>query len=305
MELLNKYNGAVFFVDILGMGALTNNQIELKTEDYSPWLDQHQIEHNHQYLAAAVLAQFRGLLTDLDEKFANITVSQLSDCAFIWSERISDVVLFASQFMTNAIKAGLLCRGGLTYGEIIETNQNHKLGRFIVGKAVTKAVNLEKIAKGARILIDEDFPMRLADEHDNFFLRIAPLFKEFINPLDFSIYDEFKWYLCAGLTYDQEDLRNLSYKKRVSLTKERLKLASQIRWATKFSWNARSKEGLVQLRATMNFMTESKLLDVCHNLDWNVVDEDRREGKVKSMEQVINDDENYAEPKNEHLLNEY
>jgi len=28
MELINKYDGAVFFVDLLGMGALTKKQIE-------------------------------------------------------------------------------------------------------------------------------------------------------------------------------------------------------------------------------------------------------------------------------------
>ena len=116
MELIKKYDGAVFFVDMLGMSALTNNHIALKKEDYSFWLDEHHIKHNPQYLAAALLAKFREILVTLSLRFDNVTISQLSDCAFIWSQNISDVVLFASKFMSTAIYEGLLCRGGMAYG---------------------------------------------------------------------------------------------------------------------------------------------------------------------------------------------
>src|SRR3569833_609009 len=139
MELIMRDMGEVIFVDILGMSALTNNKISLTNEDYSFWLDQHGKKYTDQYLAASILAEFRQILIELKKNFKFVTVSQLSDCAFVWSKNITAVVLFASQFMNIAISRGLLCRGGMTYGEIIKTNQNHQLGRFIVGKAVTDA----------------------------------------------------------------------------------------------------------------------------------------------------------------------
>ena len=39
MELINKIKGAFFFIDILGFGALTQNKLVLKNEDFSIWLD--------------------------------------------------------------------------------------------------------------------------------------------------------------------------------------------------------------------------------------------------------------------------
>ena len=176
MELITKYEGAVFFVDILGMTALTNNLIALKKEDYSFWLDQYALEHTNQFLAASILADFRKILIELDIEYEGVTVSQLSDCAFVWSKNITDIVLFASRFMSKSISAGLLCRGGMTYGEIIETNQEHKLGRFIVGKAVTDAAKLEGVAKGSRVLIDVDFPSNLNRIDPDFASKTIPLF---------------------------------------------------------------------------------------------------------------------------------
>ena len=97
MELISKYEGAVFFVDILGMTALTNNKMTLTAEDYSHWLDQHGKEYTDQYLAASILAEFRQILIGLNQTFENVTITQLSDCAFVWSRNIADIVLFASK----------------------------------------------------------------------------------------------------------------------------------------------------------------------------------------------------------------
>jgi hypothetical protein len=199
MELISKYNGAVFFVDILGIGALTNNQMILTEDDYNPWLYENGLEHSNQFIAAAILDKFRQILISLEEQFANVTISQLSDCAFVWSKKITDVIFFASVFMNTAIQKGLLCRGGLAYGEILETNHNHHLGRFIVGKAVTDAVKCEGMAKGARVLVPKDFYWTLRELEIGFSELIDPMFNTFTNPLDFTEYSEFQWYLCPDL----------------------------------------------------------------------------------------------------------
>ncbi|WP_304343884.1 hypothetical protein [Chryseobacterium koreense] len=157
MELINKIQGAVFFVDILGFGELTQKKITLKNEDFSAWLDQYSLEYENQNLAASILAKFREILLKVDEKFEDVTTSQLSDCAFVWSKNIKEVIISANNIMSECISNGVLCRGGLSYGEIIETSQNHKLGRFILGDAVTNAVKLEGIAKGCRIMIHQEF----------------------------------------------------------------------------------------------------------------------------------------------------
>ncbi len=293
MELISKYDGAVFFVDILGMTALTNSKIALSNDDYSYWLDKHGKEYTDQYLAASILAEFRQILIELNISFQSVTVSQLSDCAFIWSKNISNVVLFASKFMTTAINRGLLCRGGMTYGEIIETNQNHQLGRFIVGKAVTDAAKLEGIAKGARILIDKDFPRSLWTQNKDFAERTIPLFAPFTNPLDYTDYDEFKWYLCPNLSDEVQNLSILSKAERVTLTKSRLKIANQIRFSPKFSWNSKSMEGVIQLKATINFISENNLLDISHNFAWTDVVEKRGEDVVASANRKIDSYKDY------------
>lgn len=268
MELITKYDGAVFFIDILGMSALTNNKMTLNNEDYSHWLDQHHKEYTDQYLAASILAEFRKILIDLKNNFPNVTVSQLSDCAFIWSKNITDIILFVSKFMKTAINNGILCRGGLTFGEIIETNQNHELGRFIVGKAVTDAAKLEGIAKGARVLINQELPLNLWEQDKDFAERTIPLFAPFTNPLDFTEYDEFKWYLCPDLSKEVNNLSTISVVEKINLTKSRLKIANQVRCSPKFNWNSKSKEGIIQLKATINFISENYLLDILHNFEW-------------------------------------
>ncbi len=293
MELISKNNGAVFFVDILGMSALTNSQINLIDEDYSPWLDQHHKEYTNQFLAASILAEFRNILMEFNQRYPNVTISQLSDCAFIWSENIKEIVLFASNFMSTSVRRGLLCRGGLTYGEIIETNQNHSLGRFIVGKAVTDAVRLEGIPKGVRVLIDQDFPSHLWEYDKNFAERTIPLFEPFINPLDYTTYDEFKWYLCPNLDDNVKNLSILSPEERVELTKERLKVANVIRCSPKFNWNSKSKEGLIQIRASINFVAANEILDVLHNFEWTSEVSKRNDATVISIRDQIDNYPDY------------
>lgn len=296
MDFLNKISGAVFFVDILGIGALTNNRIDLDRSDYKHWLDNIQLEHNNQHLAAALLGTFRKILSELHADYEDVRFAQLSDCAFIWSENIAKVVIIANKLMTKCVKNGILCRGGMSYGEILETTQHNDLGKFIIGKAVTEAVKLEGLAKGARVLVSEEFPTPGLWENDQKFRKsIDPLFQPFINPLDYITYDEFKWYLYPDIPENVVDLRRADYKFRLQLTKERIKLAAIINHSPMFNWNTKSKEGLIQLRATITFVTERDLLDVEHNFDWSIVSSHRGTNIVEKLNQTIENDEDFKD----------
>ncbi|TPG64630.1 hypothetical protein EAH73_15820 [Hymenobacter nivis] len=294
MELLTHYNGAVFFIDLLGMGALTQGLIPLEAEDYTPWLEHHEYEHNNQFLAAAVVAEFRKLLAEYAQLHTDVTVTQLSDGAFIWSRQPSAVVTAAGTLMSEAIKNGVLCRGGMAYGQIIETNQAHALGRFIVGQAVTDAVKLEGLAKGARVLVNSDFPHSLWERDKAFAERMQPLFEPFTNPLDFSVYDEFKWYLVPKEAYQSQDLRLLSKEDRIKFTKIRLKLANVVRCAPRLSWNSRTGAGRVQVTASISILAQNHALGVSHNFEWNDSVEKRSQSIVNSINQTLEADTDYV-----------
>lgn len=291
MELINKIKGAVFFVDILGFGALTQNKINLKDEDFSVWLDQYSLSYDNQNLAASILARFREILIKLDKINLSVTISQLSDCAFIWSENVKDVIIVANNIMSECINNGILCRGGLSYGEIIETSQSHELGRFILGNAVTDAVRLESIAKGCRIMITKDFPHSLYSVNQNFSKNIHPLFQPFINPLDFETYDEFKWYFVPFMKEDFT-FTLIEQKERIKHTNNRLKLANKIRLDPKFSWNASNPQGKVHLKSSLNFLSETNdnIFRVSHNFNWTDIYDNRSISALMKADKLIDEE---------------
>ncbi|MBS1504854.1 MAG: hypothetical protein JST32_22530, partial [Bacteroidetes bacterium] len=132
---LTAYEGAVLYIDMLGFSALTNGEVQLEESDYLHWLNGTPHPHSNQFFAGMLLVKFREILMSLQREVKGVTVSQLSDCCFIWSKQIDQVVTFAFKFMHVALKNGLLCRGGMAYGQIIETGREHRLGRFILGTA--------------------------------------------------------------------------------------------------------------------------------------------------------------------------
>lgn len=304
MEFAKKINGAVFFIDILGIGALTQNGLQLTDFDYEEWLTAYGVEHNNQFFATALLSEFRNVLTKLLKKYPNVKIAQLSDCAFVWSEDVADVLLFSNNCMTELIKNGLLCRAGLACGEIIETseNENHNLGKFIVGEAVTKAVKLESLSKGVRILIDENVPQALYAQNTSFANQLVNLFQPFTNKIDYTVYDEFKWYLVPNLEKSM-DLSRLKDKEKIFYTKERLKLASLLRFSPKFHWNVLTKHGFVHVKASIDFLTayDTELFKIWHDFRWGseyYIDgisdkETRSTKKVKSVEKLIDDNLHY------------
>lgn len=291
MELINKIKGAVFFVDILGFGALTQNKIDLKDEDFSFWLDQYSLNYENQNLAATILAKFREILLRIDNEFNSVTISQLSDCAFIWSTDVKEVILAANNIMSECVSNGVLCRGGLSYGEIIETSQSHKLGRFILGDAVTNAVKLEGIAKGCRIMINQEFPHDLYSADKLFSENIYTLFQPFINPLDFETYDEFKWYFVPYMKKDFS-IQYIDKKQIVKHTNFRLKLANRIRLDPKFSWNASNLQGKIHLKSSLNFLSESEdeIFNVSHNFNFTEIHDNRSTSSLFKADKLIDEE---------------
>ena len=297
MSDFNTYNGAVFFVDLLGIGSLTQNELTLNKEDYIAW-NLAPMQHNCQYLAGKILFEFRNLLLELKKQYVGVKIAQLSDCAFIWCEDLIIILRFINSFMSRAIyDRGILCRGGVAFGEIIEPiNCNIELGSFIVGEAVTKAVMMEGKAKGTRILMDISVPtniwkyQKFAKEYSLF---LSDMLYPIQNPLDYSVVDEFRWYLI-----DEENFhtRNgvFTFEKIVEITKKRLLLSNILMYSPRFGWNTKSTKGLMQLNAGVASISEDKLLGIKHFYQQSfVLQENRSNTTCKRIEEKILSDEQF------------
>ena len=154
---MKEYSGAVFFVDILGFGALTQGKVDIAEEDLLAHRFSFEKNFSEHQFSAKLLLKFRRILTICSEGKNKVKVAQLSDCAFIWSEDTSLVINVAREIMWKSLLGGILCRGGLAYGQIVEPDKiNTKLGMFVCGGAVTDAVKLEESGKGARVFINSE-----------------------------------------------------------------------------------------------------------------------------------------------------
>ena len=108
------------------------------------------------------IAHARRCLRDARYEFKTVNMAQLSDCAFIWSTDVRSLVNASRSLMWSCTRRGLLCRGGIAFGEIVEPDKEDRtIGRFVVGEAVTKAAGLERVGKGCRIFSDVDLPSNL------------------------------------------------------------------------------------------------------------------------------------------------
>ncbi len=198
--------------------------------------------------------------------------------------------------MHESVNNGILCRGGLAYGEIIETNQSHKLGRFILGDAVTQAAKLEELSKGCRILMNEEIPHELFHQNEELSSKIFPLFQPFDNTIDYTVYDEFKWYMAPPLTYkNQINLSALTFQDKVEHTKVRLKLANKLRCSPKFNWNSKSTAGKAQLIPSIRFLSENYIGGVLHNFGWNNVINKRSTQTENNKATIIDNYPDYRE----------
>ncbi len=200
--------------------------------------------------------------------------------------------------MHQAINNGILCRGGLAYGEIIETNQPHHLGRFILGDAVTQAAKLEGKSKGCRVLINEELPYEFSQQNEEMYSKIFGLFQPFDDNISYVTYDEFKWYMAQELNYKmQVDLSRINFKDKIKHTKNRLILANKLRCSTKFNWNSKSPEGKSQLIPSIRFLSENYVGGILHNFGWEDVVSKRSDASEQRIRNTITNYLDYREYK--------
>ena len=266
---MKSNNAAVFFVDILGFSALTKGEVSgIKDEDYEAWGLTNKHSRNHSYLAATILVEFREALKTLMNYLPKLNVAQISDCAFIWSEDITELLRGVHFFMWHTIRErGVLCRGGIAYGEIVSVvNNDDELGAFVVGDAVTRAAKNESRLKGPRITMDLEFPQSVWDNAKNAVIQeylCADLFYANHSEINMDVVDEYRWYLCdAEFIADQK--YPPGYKECVELTKGRLTVANAIMYHPRMGWNTRSKDGMVHLKAGAKSISKNGLLHILH-----------------------------------------
>ncbi|EJN2875133.1 hypothetical protein NPT70_000386 [Salmonella enterica subsp. enterica serovar Goelzau] len=268
---------AVFFIDILGMSALTQGEIDLHGIEEKIDTSIYEVEINgekdisspNQIIATWTLKRFREALRSVHSKY-NVRISQLSDCAFLWSESSSELLLASSELMWELTFAGVLCRGGISYGEvIIPTNDKESFGPFILGDAVTRAAKHEGRGKGCRVFTDAD---AISHFHDDFPGKVnAPvvstniynnIFSPITNPLDFSIIDEFKWYVFHDLKNTAASATDIDHAKHAMYMAG---LVSTLKHSPHYAWNSLNKQGIIQLAGSMEAISSAISLHTGHD----------------------------------------
>lgn len=279
---------AVFFIDILGMSALTEDAINLSgtenkidTSIYDVEINgSKQISSPNQIIAAWTLKRFREVLRDVNVKY-NINISQLSDCAFVWSESTSDLLLASSELMWNLTFSGVLCRGGLSYGEvIIPNNDKESFGSFILGDAVTRAAKHESRGKGCRVFSDAEaihhfykyFPGKVNSPIVSTKIY-NDIFSPIKNPLDFNIVDEFRWYLFYDLKSLTTDATDIEHSR---LAMYMAGLVSTIRHSPYYAWNSLNQHGLIHLAGSIETISSAISVHTGHDeanltVDYSVI----------------------------------
>ena len=150
--------------------------------------------------------------------------------------------------MWALIKSGVLCRGGIAYGNIVEPDRvNTSLGRFVLGEAATKAVDMEKSGKGCRIFSDVDLPSEISGKK---LFRHEP-FHGNKNPNDCSITDEFRWYLFPnGISnHEYHDRNNKASVLAI------MKAVSMLKYSPMFGWNVSNRAGEIQVASSIDTLT--------------------------------------------------
>jgi hypothetical protein len=235
---MNIYEGAVLFVDILGVGALTKSKTDTVTvDDFAAFGSRRTEDLRNQVFCAVLLSRFRRNLRAC--KTQDVRVAQLSDCAFVWSKNTDAVVEFARKLFWTNLNSGLLCRAGLTYGEIVEPDKiGVKIGDFVCGEAVTRAVEIEEAGKGSRIFIDcEIGGKRLANTPPDVFVPVS-------SAIDFRTVDEYAWF---ALPPEGNVAAGAPREHIMSIVEASLRL----RFKPHFRWNAASPRGRIHVGATI------------------------------------------------------
>jgi hypothetical protein len=237
---MRSYQGVVLFVDMLGFSALTRGKLKLTAAELHPWNVDPDGDFPNQILATKIIIAFRQVLAKTKKKYGKIKVAQLSDCAFLWSPDAALVAKAGKFLLRQAASIGLLCRGGLAYGDIHEPDKlNHSLGAFVVGDAVTRAATSESVGKGTRVFTDSETAQHFSTNCPQ------EEFKELENPLTGEIVDEWQWYALPRAVLDG---------KRSTLEAALLNLATwhaTLRYSPKLAWSATTSEGYRQISCSI------------------------------------------------------
>ena len=194
--------GGALFIDILGIGELTRGNIPISVDTVSAITDLSSVpqESINHYLAVYLQTSFRNILATVKNACPSINIAQLSDCAFLWCADLDVLTEASSKLMFGLTKKGILCRGGLGYGEILTpyNDGNESLGKFVMGSAVTNAATYEKLGKGCRIFTSPDFALEFGNLHSKS-IFYPFLFHPHTIPTDYTYLDEYRWYLLPTL----------------------------------------------------------------------------------------------------------
>ncbi|WP_434577971.1 hypothetical protein J3P95_07750 [Pseudomonas sp. Z5-35] len=244
---MRSFQGAVLFVDMLGFSALTRGRLKLTESEYLPWKIKPEGNFPHQLLAAQILLAFRKVLMRTGRRFKSVKLAQLSDCAFLWSEDLGAVTDAGRFLMHEAIGTGLLCRGGLAYGDIHEPNKiDRSIGAFIVGDAVTRAATYETLGKGMRVFTDADTAAEILLK------RPGESFQGLVNPLVGETVDEWLWYAPDPSLDSTRDLLGLN-----AVVNQLVSCHTMLRYSPRLAWNAVSPEGCRQLACSIVAISDS------------------------------------------------
>jgi hypothetical protein len=279
-----EYRGAVFFVDILGVRALTQGTIKIEKEDFESYKFKFENSFSEHQFYAKLLLKFRRILVSSTKNEKKVKVAQLSDCAFIWSDDIDAVVNVSRDIMWKSTHGGILCRGGLSDGQIVEPNKiNKKLGMFICGNAATNAVKLESKGKGARIFINPDLVSELTSIPNTAFYPRK-------NPLDCTTSDEFLWFRYPKKINTIDGDYNIDKEKNLT---EITTLISKLIYSPMYRWNSSSHAGRIQLASTIDIIS-SEIERITPDLDLRF-----------SFENIINGLNSRSDKKQKYVLKSY
>lgn len=249
---MDDYNGAVLFVDILGIGELTTSKTPIvEHRDFKAFNFKAAKLISNQLFCARLIALFRKNLLFCKNKDLNI--AQLSDCAFLWSKNTNLLVETAKKlFMKNA-ESGVFARAGMSYGQVIEPDTTKtSLGRFICGDGVTRAAQLERMGKGARIFTDCEIGGHKFQTIDSNAFYGRP------NISDYQIIDEFDWFSCPYIGEKKSE--------KITRLECLIKLLIRFQHCPRLRWNAGSALGRVHLGATIERLSDA-VTSLCHDID--------------------------------------
>ena len=248
---MKEYDGAVLYMDILGIGELTSgNSIKITKADFDAIDTSVRSSISNQAFCAALLSVFRRNIASLN--LAKINVSQLSDCVFIWSTQPNLILDAARALMWKNLRSGVLCRAGISFGQIVEPDKtNTQIGRFICGDAVTRAALLETSGKGARTFVDTVLP-GLTDLEYN-----PSEFSDFKNASDYKVIDEFRWF-----TYHTGKFDEPTKSEAVATVNDIIEIIGLLKHSPRYRWNASTNAGRLHIECTIERLSiELKHLD--------------------------------------------